>query len=220
MEKRSAEIALKWSEIPAVWQVCLQEAWAAYSVGSLPIGAALLNPQGELVLRERNHLADNAPTGRIGNNQLAHAEINVLLQLDRSEIDPHPCTLYTLLEPCPLCMGAFYMSGVRNLSYAARDPFAGSTNLLGKTPYLSRKPIRVHGPVSTLEPAIIAFQVAAYHRRLTEQASPEFYASWATLCPTGKAHGIALYQSGELQAAAQAGLEIEQVWPLLVPPHE
>jgi tRNA(Arg) A34 adenosine deaminase TadA len=209
---------LKWSDIPTPWQVCLEEAWAAYSVGSLPIGAVLLSPHKKILLRERNHLNDNAPAGRIGNNQLAHAELNVLLQLNRQQIDPHPCTLYTLLEPCPLCMGAFYMSGVRNLVYAARDPFAGSTNLLGKTPYLSRKPITIQGPDPIVEDCIIAFQVAAHQRRFDEQTFKEFYDAWESVSPSGKAHGIALHKNGQLQAAAQAGLQIDQIFPLLQPP--
>jgi hypothetical protein len=38
------------------------------------------------------------------------------------------------------------MSGVRELRYASREPYAGSVNLLGRTPYLSRKPVRVIHP--------------------------------------------------------------------------
>jgi hypothetical protein len=38
------------------------------------------------------------------------------------------------------------MSGLRELRYAARDAYAGSDDLLGKTPYLSIKPIRVIPP--------------------------------------------------------------------------
>ena len=28
--------------------------------------------------------------------------------------------IYTAVEPCPLCMGAIYMSGVRAIHYACR----------------------------------------------------------------------------------------------------
>lgn len=213
-------MALKWSDLSFAWQVCLEEAWAAYCVGSLPIGAALLDEQGRLLLRERNHIADPAPFGRVGNSQLAHAELNVLLQLNRAEIVPHSCTLYSILEPCPLCMGAFYMSGVRALVYAARDPYAGSTNLLGKTEYLSRKPIRVHGPEPAFEPLVIAFQVAAHAQRFDYQKWAEFYAYWARISSSAEAHGRWLHDSGELRAAADAGLDIMQVFDLLTPPED
>ena len=43
------------------------------------------------------------------------------------------CIVYTTTEPCPLCMGALYMSGVRGLRFTSRDPWAGSANLLGTT---------------------------------------------------------------------------------------
>ena len=38
------------------------------------------------------------------------------------------------------------MSGLRELHYASRDPYAGSVNLLGATPYLQRKSIKIVGP--------------------------------------------------------------------------
>lgn len=51
-------------------------------------------------------------------------------------------------------MGAIYMSGLRQVAYAARDPYAGSTNLLGTMPYLSRKPIQVTPPQDQMVEAI------------------------------------------------------------------
>jgi len=56
---------LKWSEIEYPWQVCFEEAWRAYCAGSLPIGAALFSPTGELLFRGRNHINDTEPDGRI-----------------------------------------------------------------------------------------------------------------------------------------------------------
>ena len=73
---------------------------------------------------------------------MAHAEVEALQKLDFDAIDPHSCALYTTTEPCPMCMGTFYMSGIRTLHYASREPYSGSTNLLGTTWYLSRKPIK------------------------------------------------------------------------------
>lgn len=204
---------MKWSEMEYPWQVCFEEAWHAYCAGSLPIGAALFSPEGQLLFRGRNHINDTEPDGRIVKGDLAHAEINVLLQINRETLTPRHCTLYTLLEPCPLCLGAFYMSGVRHLSYAARDTFAGSTNLLGKTPYLSRKKIYLTGPISLLEPAIVALQVAAHLRRgFDRQGWADFYAEWEATSPAGMALGVHLYESGRLQAAADAAQPISQVY--------
>ena len=58
--------------------------------------------------------------------------------------DVHNYALYTTVEPCPLCMGAIYMAGVRQIYFASDDAYAGSTNLLGKTWYLGYKPVQAH----------------------------------------------------------------------------
>jgi tRNA(adenine34) deaminase len=38
-------------------------------------------------------------------------------------------TLYTTMEPCPMCFGIMAMIGIRNMRYAAKDGFAGVTEL-------------------------------------------------------------------------------------------
>jgi tRNA(Arg) A34 adenosine deaminase TadA len=130
--------------IPRSWQACLEEAWLAYCAGCVPVGAVVTDAAGRVLAYGRNQIWDTqGEEGCLSGHPLAHAEINALIQLPKEGIDPHTCTLYTTMEPCPLCLGAFYMSGVRQLRYASRDPYAGSTDLLGATPYLRRKPVRV-----------------------------------------------------------------------------
>ncbi|MFS0823889.1 hypothetical protein [Bacillus sp. 1P02SD] len=51
------------------------------------------------------------------------------------------------------------MSGNKNLAYAAKDKYGGSTNLLGKTPYLSRKRIQVEGSIPFLDDLSILLKV-------------------------------------------------------------
>jgi tRNA(adenine34) deaminase len=152
-----------WDSLSLPWQVCLEEAWLAYRAGCIPIGAVITAPDGEIICRGRNRINDPfVQDGFIHSNQLAHAELNALIVLPEGVHDLHTCTLFTLVEPCPLCLGALYMAGVRLLHYAARDPWAGSVNLLGATPYLSRKPVRASGPTNPdLEQIIIALQVVS-----------------------------------------------------------
>jgi tRNA(adenine34) deaminase len=138
---------LKWSDLPQPWQECWEEGWAAYRAGSLFIGAVVTDGEGRIVAHGRNHINDcDALPFQVRNNQLAHAELNALLWLSPKPAEVHTYHIYTLMEPCPMCMGAIYMSGVRAVHYAARDPWAGSANLLGKTPYLSCKPIQLFAP--------------------------------------------------------------------------
>jgi tRNA(Arg) A34 adenosine deaminase TadA len=155
------ELELKWSELSLPWQACWEEGWAALRAGSRFIGAVVTRPDGQIVTRGRNHIHDNdAPAHQVCANQLAHAELNALVGLSPRPAEVNSDHIYTLLEPCPLCMGAIYMSGVHNLHYAARDPWSGSTNLLGTTPYLSYKPILVFAPdLPALESAVTAVRV-------------------------------------------------------------
>ncbi len=151
---------MKWSDLALPWQACWEEAWAAWLAGSLFIGAVIVNGGGRIVGRGRNHINDSdAPSFQVRANQLAHAELNALLTLAPKPADVHSYQLYSLVEPCPLCLGAIYMSGVRAIHFAARDPWAGSVNLLGTTPYLSAKPVRAYGPdLPVLETAVVAME--------------------------------------------------------------
>src|SRR5512140_3513299 len=98
-----------WQELESPWQTALEESWAAYCAGSIPIGAVVTDASGAILSRGRNraHEKTASPTGgTVG--PLAHAELNALLALDFSAIDPHTCHIYTVTEPCPMCMGAIY----------------------------------------------------------------------------------------------------------------
>jgi len=152
-----------WIDLAAPWQACLEEAWAACLVGSMPIGAVVVDEHGKILSRGRNHRRDDlAEKGEICGNHLAHAEINALLKVaDLDKATAHKSALYTTLQPCPLCFSAFYMSGLRDLRYAARDAYGGSDDLLGKTPYFSLKPIHVVPPQDEeLERMIAALFIA------------------------------------------------------------
>jgi tRNA(Arg) A34 adenosine deaminase TadA len=145
-----------WETLAPAWRACLEEAWAAACAGSLPIGAAVTDPAGRVVARGRNSLWDagGAPVHR---HELAHAELNALLAFDVLGHDPaFDFHLYTTMEPCPLCVGAFSMSTLRHLHYAAPDPYAGSVALISLSPYLSRKPFKIAPPTDERLEAVCA----------------------------------------------------------------
>lgn len=151
---------MKWSDIPYIWQECFKEAWKSFQEGSRPIGALVTNSKGDIVSRGKSATFAELSDSVISHNELAHAEMNALLKLDnRVHQKVNTYVLYTTMEPCPLCFGAFYMSGIRNLEYAAKDKYGGSTNLKDTTPYLSRKPIKINGPFAFLEDFSILLNV-------------------------------------------------------------
>lgn len=132
--------------LTAGWHAALAEAWEAYCAGSYAIGACVTDTAGSVIARGRNRLGEPRGVGGgvISGHDLAHAEINALLNLEQAK---HPeCqswTLFTTVQPCPQCAGAIAMSGLRAVDYAAPDPWAGCTRLLTDDPYVSRKNIRV-----------------------------------------------------------------------------
>ncbi|SDL10449.1 tRNA(adenine34) deaminase [Tessaracoccus oleiagri] len=89
--------------------------------GDVPIGAVVLDPDGEVVAtagNERELLQD--PT--------AHAEILALRRAAEKlgEWRLTGCTLVVTLEPCTMCAGAIVASRIQRLVFGAYDPKAGA----------------------------------------------------------------------------------------------
>ncbi len=199
-----------WTKFSQPWQICLEEAWAAYCAGNFPIGAVIANDDGEILARGRNQIRDNGSvTGIVRNHRLAHAELNALLSFETRKKGPITA-LYALLEPCPLCFSAFYMSGIRRLHVAARDPLAGSTNLLNTTPYLERKQIDIHlSDDSALETLVIALNIEYV---LREYKNPEkMLRNWRDVLPHGVELGERLSHSGELYSMSKEGFSAQRM---------
>jgi len=207
-----------WVDLPAPWQACLEEAWTAYCNGSIPIGAAVTDGDGKILSRGRNRIWDAAhpnaavPSGQVGQTELAHAELNAILALGVDQGDRSSWALYTTTEPCPLCMGAFYMSGIRTLHYACRDPWAGSTNLLGTTPYLSRKAIHVTGPENPRLEAVIVALFVEWELHLYRERLSVVREGLQVIVPQGVSLGTELYHSQELRRMARDGASAGEVY--------
>ncbi len=209
-----------WNDLSPVWHSCLEEAWQAYCAGTVPIGAVITGPQGEIIARGRNHIFDDlAAPGQVSRNQLAHAELNALLQFRRDLINAHECAIFTTMEPCPLCMGAIYMSGIRTIHFAARDTYAGSTNLLGTTPYLRVKPIGIFRPQNpVLEAVLISiiteFDLRRYSNHDHRDQSPVIKA-WENTVPKGVQLGKKLLQNQTLQDFCSKQVPVQNVMDYL-----
>ena len=156
------------------WQAALEEAWAAYCEHSLPIGACVADASGTVLARGRNRLGERrSVAGVIGGHDLAHAEINALLALESvPRPDCRTWTVYTTVEPCPQCAGAVTMSGIRGLSFAAPDPWAGCAELLTTHPYMVGKGMQVRrAPADVVRVSLILMVHA-----LLEEEQPDICA--------------------------------------------
>jgi hypothetical protein len=117
-----------------------------------------------------------------------------------------------------MCIGTFYMSGLRTLYFAERDPYAGGVDLLGKTWYLSHKPIRVFGPFDpALEIVLMAMAIEQdYSMHAGKLHEDDVHRRWAEVLPRGVELGKALGRSGELCAMRKTGVEPAQVFNWLI----
>jgi len=93
----------------------------ALATGDGPVGAIIINRDGELIGSGANDREANSdPT--------AHAEIvairNAASYLQNSRLDG--CTLIVTLEPCAMCAGAIAQSRISNLIFGAWDEKAGA----------------------------------------------------------------------------------------------
>jgi tRNA(Arg) A34 adenosine deaminase TadA len=111
-----------WTAADPIWRESFLLAWESFRVGSVPVGAVLVGPDGVVVSRGRNRFNESAaPPGEIAGSYIAHAEINALATLPPGEYGDH--ILYSTLEPCLLCSSALRFSHVGTVRFAAEDPF-------------------------------------------------------------------------------------------------
>ncbi|CAN7658417.1 nucleoside deaminase [Pseudorhodoferax sp. LjRoot39] len=90
----------------------LRQAIALSAIGSArgnrPFGAVVVGADGRLLAEAHN---DNAATG----DCTAHAEVNALRQLQREAMAG--ATMYASGEPCVMCAGAIFWSGIRRVVF-------------------------------------------------------------------------------------------------------
>jgi tRNA(Arg) A34 adenosine deaminase TadA len=127
--------------------------------GNHPFGAVLVDSTSEILLEAENTVVTD-------DDCTAHAELNLVRSASRS-YDREllvTCTLYASTEPCPMCSGGIYWSGVGRVVYGlsqsrfyemvgsaerlelpCRDVFAAATaNVRVVGPLLENEASRVH----------------------------------------------------------------------------
>jgi tRNA(adenine34) deaminase len=102
-------------------RVALELAKAAGKAGDVPVGAVVVDRDGEIVGRGQN-------TRETDKNPLGHAEINAI-----ADAAKHlggwrlvGCDIYVTLEPCPMCAGAIINARINKAFIGALDPKNGA----------------------------------------------------------------------------------------------
>ncbi len=101
-------------------QQALEYARQAYRAQEVPIGAVVVNNQGEIIGAGFNQV-------ELSHTQRAHAESIAIEQagLNRRDWRLNDCWLYVTLEPCAMCMGLIALSRMQGVVYAAPSPLFG-----------------------------------------------------------------------------------------------
>lgn len=89
--------------------------------GEIPVGALVVNAEGEIIGEGYNRREELQ-------SPIAHAEI-LAIESSAKKIGSRRltgCTLYVTLEPCPMCAGAIMNAGLKRLVYGAFDDKNGA----------------------------------------------------------------------------------------------
>jgi tRNA(adenine34) deaminase len=130
-----------------VWRECFLLAWESFRVGSVAVGAVLVDPDGGIVARGRNRFNEpTGPPGEVAGSFVAHAELTALATVPPGDYAGH--VLYSTLEPCLMCTGVLRHSHVGTVRYAADDPmWRGIERLPELNANVARRWARRDGPV-------------------------------------------------------------------------
>lgn len=92
----------------------------ASRMGEIPVGAIVVNKDGQIIARAYNLREQEK-------NAVAHAEILAIEQACKAigGWRLNGCALYVTLEPCPMCAGALVNSRIDKVVFGAYDMQAG-----------------------------------------------------------------------------------------------
>lgn len=125
--ERADDLCAIFQEIVALTQdeefmeKALELAQKAAAMGEVPVGAIVVNKNGEIIGEGYNRREELQ-------SPIAHAEILAIEQAARKLKSRRlsDCTLYVTLEPCPMCAGAIMNAGLKRLVYGAFDEKNGA----------------------------------------------------------------------------------------------
>ena len=102
-------------------KLALKHAQYAFREKEVPVGAVVVDENGDVISASRNRVEEECDAS-------AHAEINALRKAAKFKNNWRliGCTLYSTLEPCPMCMSAIQSFRIKRVVYAAKDTRLGA----------------------------------------------------------------------------------------------
>lgn len=105
----------------ALLDAAYEEALAGLREGGIPIGSALMTPDGTIVARGRNRRVQDGDT-------TAHAEVSCIRDAGRRR-DWHTLTLASTLSPCIMCTGTTLLFRIPRVIVGENRTFTGAEDL-------------------------------------------------------------------------------------------
>lgn len=102
-------------------RLALRHAQHSFREKEVPIGAVIVDKDGTVLATSRNQVETD-------NDVTSHAEITCIRKAAQIKKNWRlsDCTLYSTLEPCPMCMGAIQASRITKVVYGASDHRMGA----------------------------------------------------------------------------------------------
>jgi tRNA(adenine34) deaminase len=142
-------------------QQALQEAQKAYDSDEVPIGAVIVDKQGEIIGRGYNQVQHSY-------TQQAHAECMAIAEAGKALQDWRlsECTIFVTLEPCGMCIELIYLSRIEKVVFGAPSPLFGyRLDKAGQVQLYKRNIICVDGNILEQESAHLLKQFFSKKRK-------------------------------------------------------
>ncbi|CAF1001916.1 unnamed protein product [Rotaria sordida] len=120
---------------------------SAFEHGNYPFGACLVSKDGQVLLTAENTM--RTPY----NDVTRHAELNLISMASQkfSRDTLEQCTLYSSCEPCLMCTGAIFWSGIRHIVFGLSNEtlgkYSGDDGRLSCREFLPAPKFIVIGPI-------------------------------------------------------------------------
>jgi len=101
-------------------KIALSEAFKAYKMGEVPVGAVVTSSRGEVLSKSHNATITR-------NDPSAHAEIIALQEAAKvlKNYRLNKTRIYVTIEPCIMCAGALLYARVEEVIFGVSDPKGG-----------------------------------------------------------------------------------------------
>ncbi len=129
-------------------QKALDQAKLAFKIGEVPVGAVIVDSDGEVLAKGYNKIEKDKC-------QLYHAEVIAIKKACKKKGDWRldDCWMYVTLEPCLMCLGLMKLSRLKGVIYGAKSPLFGLGCKFDKLPVFYKKGFEIIGGVKKKESA-------------------------------------------------------------------